>query len=75
MAGAASDSGVSEKDILLAAEYLINAKSPLVIAGGAGASTTNAVELQIVCNFINLALGSVGKTVDLGDVRKVDSSP
>ncbi|MCB0317755.1 MAG: molybdopterin-dependent oxidoreductase [Bdellovibrionales bacterium] len=74
-AEAARSSGVSESDILLTTEYLVNAKAPLVIAGGAAASTSNAVELQLISAFLNLVLGSVGKTVDLGSVRKVSSSP
>lgn len=67
-------SGVESSKILLAVEALANAKSSLVLAGGTAAQSASALSLQVVVALINLVLGNVGKTVDLGVLRQVKSS-
>lgn len=70
----ASEAGVPEEKILLAARYLKEAKHSLVIAGGAAGSTPDALSLQVVVAFINLLLSNVGDTVDISKMRKPQSS-
>ncbi|MCB0340290.1 MAG: molybdopterin-dependent oxidoreductase, partial [Bdellovibrionales bacterium] len=66
-----SVSGVSRERILLVADYLNSAKSPLVLAGGASLQTTEPLSGLVAANFVNLVLGSVGKTVNLASRRAV----
>lgn len=67
-------SGVESSKILLAVEALANSRSSLVIAGGTGAQTADAIALQTIVALINLVLGNVGKTIDLGTLRSVNTS-
>lgn len=65
----AEETGVAKAKILLTAEALADAGASLVLAGGTAASTENGLSLMVVCNFLNLVLGNVGKTVDLSAMR------
>lgn len=75
IAAVAAECGVPIEKILLAANYLKDAKHSLVLAGGAAAASEKAIELQVLCNLINLALGNVGLTVEVGRMRPAHSSP
>ncbi len=66
---AAAEAGISEEKILSMAQYLLSAKRSLVIAGGAAASTADAVSLHVVCHFLNSVLENVGTTVNLNRMR------
>jgi molybdopterin-containing oxidoreductase family iron-sulfur binding subunit len=69
VAKAAKLSGVSEEKVVTIAHRLATAKRSLVIAGGAAASTPEAVGLQTVVSFLNLVLGNVGTTIDIARMR------
>ncbi|MBX7137938.1 MAG: molybdopterin-dependent oxidoreductase [Oligoflexia bacterium] len=69
-----AECGVSREKILLAVDYLDQAKTSLVIAGGTAASTDNALSLQLVCAFLNMLLENVGESVLLENMRKPRSS-
>ncbi len=71
---AAEASGLTKENILLAAQYLSEAKLSLVIAGGSAAQTPNPMPLYIAVNFLNLILSNVGETVHLARVRKPQTS-
>ena len=73
-ADAARESGVELSRILLAAEYLRNAGSSLVIAGGTAAASADPLPLQVVCGFLNLVLGNVGRTVNIAAMRSPRTS-
>lgn len=68
-----SGSGVTEKQLAELAGRLQSGPS-LVVAGGAAVSGENALEAAMLTNLINLALGNVGKTVQLVQVYKPASS-
>jgi anaerobic selenocysteine-containing dehydrogenase/Fe-S-cluster-containing dehydrogenase component len=70
---AAKISGIKAEKILLITQFCADAKSPLVIAGGAAGSSNAARSLHVVTQLINLVSGSVGKTVTFGAVRKPQS--
>ncbi|MCB0335322.1 MAG: molybdopterin-dependent oxidoreductase, partial [Bdellovibrionales bacterium] len=72
--GVAKSSGIASKDLLLAAQYLQEAKSSLVLGGGAAHNGEESLPLLVGVNLLNLLLGNVGKTVLLGAVRHADSS-
>jgi anaerobic selenocysteine-containing dehydrogenase/Fe-S-cluster-containing dehydrogenase component len=74
LADVAQETGVEFQKITLVAQYLADSESPLVIAGGASASTEQSVSLVIVANLINLLLGSVGKTVVLSNMKAPQTS-
>ena len=64
-----SDAGIKHEKLLLMAQYLEEAKSPLVIAGGAVGTGTNALDLQVATNLLSLMVGSIGRTVFPDDTR------
>ncbi|EMF79516.1 4Fe-4S dicluster domain protein [Leptospira weilii serovar Topaz str. LT2116] len=67
----ASELGVSEESIRKTAKALwSNRGKSLVVAGSLAASTKDAVDLQILVNFINNLLGNDGKTVDYSNPKK-----
>ncbi|EMN43310.1 TAT-variant-translocated molybdopterin oxidoreductase [Leptospira weilii] len=67
----ASELGVSEESIRKTAKALwSNRGKSLVVAGSLAASTKDAVELQVLVNFINNLLGNDGKTVDHSNPKK-----
>lgn len=70
----AKKSGVSREKIISMADYLATAKSSLILAGGAAANTTDGLSLHVAAGVLNVLLGNVGKTVDLGKTRKYQSS-
>lgn len=70
----AAETGVPQDKILLIAQYLHEAKSSLVLAGGATAATGDPLPLLIATNFLNLLLSNVGKTVKLSNLRKPRTS-
>lgn len=69
------DTGVAKEKILLAAQYLGESKSSLVLAGGASTATENPLPLLVAVNFLNLLLSNVGTTVKIAAMRKSKSSP
>lgn len=63
--------GVSEENIRKTAKALWSNKGKsLVVAGSLAASTKDAVELQVLVNFINDLLGNDGKTIDHSNPKK-----
>jgi anaerobic selenocysteine-containing dehydrogenase/Fe-S-cluster-containing dehydrogenase component len=70
----ANEAEISAGKLLQATQALLDAKASLVIAGGTSAATPEAISLQTVVAFLNLALGNVGKTVDLAGMRRPRSS-
>ncbi len=66
--------GIDTKRILVVAEFLASAKSSLLVAGGASASTQEGLGLQVTVNLLNIILGNIGKTVFPGAMRRVRSS-
>ncbi len=71
---AVAASGVSKEQILVLVDDLARAKNSLVIAGGAAASTPQALPLMVAAFALNAILGNVGKTVNVAKVRKPKSS-
>ncbi len=72
---AASESGVPQEKILLIGQWLKEAKSSLVLAGGVASATVNPLPLLVVANLLNLVLGNFGRTVSLDAMRVPKSSP
>lgn len=70
----AKSSGVSRAKIVNMASLLVKAPASLVLSGGTGAASDDGVSLHVVTALINLALGNVGKTINLAQVRAVRSS-
>lgn len=68
------ESGVPIEKLVVVSQYLADSQSPLVLCGGSAASTTSGLALNIACNGINLILGSVGKTLQIGHARSSKSS-
>ncbi|TGK44122.1 TAT-variant-translocated molybdopterin oxidoreductase [Leptospira andrefontaineae] len=67
----AGDLGVSAEGIRKTAKALWSNKGrSLVVAGGLSASTKEAVDLQILVNFLNSSLDNDGKTVDYTSPKK-----
>jgi anaerobic selenocysteine-containing dehydrogenase/Fe-S-cluster-containing dehydrogenase component len=66
--------GVSTEKLLLVAQYLADADSSLVLAGGAATQTADPMPLLVAVNILNLMLGNVGKTVDIAAMKKPESS-
>ena len=70
----ADEAGVAAAKIDRLIAELVGAKAPLVLAGGTAESTERAVELQVLVALINTVAGAIGKTVLVGQGRRVDSS-
>jgi anaerobic selenocysteine-containing dehydrogenase/Fe-S-cluster-containing dehydrogenase component len=68
------ETGISKEKLLLVAEYLADADSSLVLAGGPVSNTANPLPLNVAVNLLNLVLGNVGKTVSLASMAKPESS-
>lgn len=68
------ETGVSTEKLLLVAQYLADAESSLVLAGGAATQTADPMPLLVAANILNVMLGNVGKTVDIATVKKPESS-
>lgn len=68
------ETGISKEKLLLMAEYLSEASSSLVLAGGAATNTGNPVPLHVLVNILNVMLGNVGKTVSIASMAKPQSS-
>ena len=66
----AKESGVKREQLVSVAHYLSSAKASLVLSGGTAGSTTNGISLHVVTALLNVLLGNVGKTVDIGIMRK-----
>jgi anaerobic selenocysteine-containing dehydrogenase/Fe-S-cluster-containing dehydrogenase component len=66
----AKESGVSRKQMVSVAHYLSDAKASLVLSGGTAGSTANGISLHVVTALLNVVLGNVGKTIDIGLMRK-----
>ncbi len=66
--------GVSKEKILLVAEYLANAESSLVLAGGTATATADPLPLLVAVNFLNMVLGNVGKTINIAQMKQPSSS-
>lgn len=69
-----AQTGVPKEKLLLVAQYLAEAKSSLVLAGGASTATADPLPLLVLTNLLNAMLGNVGKTVDIAVVDKPKSS-
>ena len=63
-------SGVSREKLLSVADSLVRAKKGSLVIAGHHAS----YETQVVVQVLNLVLGNVGTTIDLGRVRTVNTS-
>ena len=70
----ADEAGISKEKLLTIADALASAKSALVIAGGASASSAASLELQVLAALLNSALGSVGTTVSFDRLRVPQTS-
>ncbi|MCB0319890.1 MAG: molybdopterin-dependent oxidoreductase, partial [Bdellovibrionales bacterium] len=70
----ARTTGVSEANLLVVAERLSEAKSTLVLSGGAVGRGEDGVQLATLVALLNLVLGNVGKTVDISKMRKPESN-
>ncbi len=68
------ETGIAESKILLLAQWLKEAKTSLVVAGGSAASTSETLPLLVAANLLNLVLGNIGTTVNVAAVRKPKSS-
>lgn len=66
--------GIPKEKLLLVAQYLADAKSSLVLAGGASTSTADPMPLLVLTNILNVMLGNVGKTVDIANLDKPTTS-
>ena len=75
VADVALETGIPTEKILLAIEILKSAQAPLVLAGGATNGTNEPLPLLVVAGLINLVLGAVGQTVDIGAMRTPRTSP
>ncbi|RMG39544.1 MAG: 4Fe-4S dicluster domain-containing protein [Candidatus Dadabacteria bacterium] len=67
-------SGIKRSTVLLIADYLHQARSSLVLAGGPAASKERPLGLFVAVNFINMVLKNVGRTVDISRMRKPRTS-
>ena len=74
LAEVSTSSGIPEKKLSFMAERLVASKTPLVLAGGAAAAGADPLPLAVAAALLNLVLGSVGTTVQLGAMRKPQSS-
>lgn len=68
------ETGLSTEKLLLVAQYLADAESSLVLAGGAATHTADPLPLLVAVNILNVMLGNVGKTVDIATAKKPQSS-
>lgn len=68
------ETGVSIEKLLLVAQYLSDAESSLVLAGGAATQTADPMPLLVATNILNVMLGNIGKTVDVTTAKKPESS-
>ncbi len=66
--------GVSKQKLLLLVDYLADADSSLVLAGGAATATADPLPLLVAVNLLNVMLSNVGKTVDISTMKKPESS-
>jgi anaerobic selenocysteine-containing dehydrogenase/Fe-S-cluster-containing dehydrogenase component len=71
----AEESGVSKEKLLLIVDLLLEAENTLVVPGGISSETSSSLSLAVVVQLINLVLGNVGRTLTLGRVRRIKSSP
>jgi anaerobic selenocysteine-containing dehydrogenase/Fe-S-cluster-containing dehydrogenase component len=67
--------GIPSQKLSILVQYLADAKTSLVLAGGAATATEDPLPLLVAVNLLNLLLGNVGKTVDLTRMRVPKSSP
>ena len=63
-------SGVKRNQLVSMANYLSEAKGSLVLSGGTAASTAEGLSLHVITALINVVLGNVGNTIDIGLMRK-----
>jgi anaerobic selenocysteine-containing dehydrogenase/Fe-S-cluster-containing dehydrogenase component len=68
------ETGIPVEKLLLVAQYLSDASSSLVLAGGAASNTEDPLPLLVAVNMLNVMLGNVGKTVDVAAMKKPASS-
>jgi molybdopterin-containing oxidoreductase family iron-sulfur binding subunit len=69
-----AQTGIPKEKLLLVAQYLADAKSSLVLSGGASTSTADPLPLLVLTNILNVMLGNVGKTVDIAAMEKPSTS-
>jgi anaerobic selenocysteine-containing dehydrogenase/Fe-S-cluster-containing dehydrogenase component len=68
------ETGISKGKLLLVSQYLSDADTSLVLAGGTASSTSNPLPLQVAVNILNVMLGNVGKTVNIAQMSTPRSS-
>jgi len=68
------ETGISKEKLLLAAQYLSDAGTSLVLAGGPATNTANPLPLHVAVNILNVMLGNVGKTVSVASMATPKSS-
>ena len=68
------ETGISKEKLLLVSQYLADADTSLVLAGGTASSTANPLPLQVAANILNVMLGNVGKTVNIAQMATPRSS-
>lgn len=66
--------GVSKEKILLVVDYLAEAKTSLVLAGGTASASEEQMPLYAVTNLLNLVLGNIGTTVKPSSFKQPTSS-
>ena len=69
-----AQTGIPKEKLLLVAQYLSDAKTSLVLAGGASTATADPMPLLVLTNILNVMLGNVGKTVDIATLDKPATS-
>jgi molybdopterin-containing oxidoreductase family iron-sulfur binding subunit len=69
-----AETGIGQDKILVAANYLFDAKASVVLAGGSAATTATPLPLLVAANFLNLVLGNVGSTVNVAATRNASTT-
>ena len=70
----ARKTGIPSERIDLIVHLLVKSRTSLVVAGGTVTRSGNPSALPVLVNYLNLALGNIGKTVHPGLPRTVESS-
>ena len=67
----AKTSGLKRGQLTTMAEYLLSAENgSLILSGGTSTSTHSGLSLHVITALLNVVLGNVGKTIDIGMMRK-----
>lgn len=71
---ASQQSGIAKNKLEKVVQWLLEAKSSLVIAGGILGQSENALSLSVIAQVLNVVLGNVGTSVDISKLRTAESS-